>query len=83
MEYRLEELQQMLLYIEEQLELQGRIVDDRLLTRRNNIRLMIKQMERDRGIDEIADILQRANGSEIAELAVQLYDAGYRKGELR
>ena len=37
--------------------------------------------ERDRGIDEIADILQRANGSEIAELAVQLYDAGYRKGE--
>ena len=39
--------------------------------------------ERDRGIDEIADILQRANGSEIAELAVQLYDAGYRKGELR
>jgi hypothetical protein len=39
--------------------------------------------ERDRAIDEIADILQRANGSEIAELAVQLYDAGYRKGAER
>jgi hypothetical protein len=45
MEFRIEELRQMLLYIEEQLERQGRIVDDRLLTRRNNIRLMIKQLE--------------------------------------
>jgi hypothetical protein len=50
MEYRLEELQQMLLYIEEKLERQGRMVDDRLLTRRNNIRLMIKQMEQANGI---------------------------------
>lgn len=50
MEYRLEELRQMLLYIEEQLEQQGRIVDDRLLARRNNIRLMIKQMEQANGV---------------------------------
>jgi len=50
MEYRLEELQQMLLYIEEKLEQQGQMVDDRLLTRRNNIRLMIKQMEQANGI---------------------------------
>jgi len=50
MEYRLEELQQMILYIEEKLEQQGQMVDDRLLTRRNNIRLMIKQMEQANGI---------------------------------
>ena len=50
MEYRLEELQQMLLYIEEQLERQGRIVDDRLLTRRNNIELLVKQLEQANGI---------------------------------
>ena len=50
MEYRLEELQQMLLYIEEKLEQQGRIVDDRLLTRRNNIELLVKQLEQANGI---------------------------------
>ena len=49
MEYRLEELQQMLLYIEEQLERQGRMVDDRLLTRRNNIRLLVEQMQQANG----------------------------------
>jgi hypothetical protein len=50
MEYRLEELQQMLLYIEEKIEQQGRIVDDRLLTRRNNIRLLVEQLEKANGV---------------------------------
>ena len=46
MEYQLEELQQMLTWIDEQLERQGRIVDDRLLTRRKNIQLLVEQMEK-------------------------------------
>jgi hypothetical protein len=53
MEYRLEELQQMLLYIEEKLEHQhGYILDDRLqlLTSRNNIELLVKQLEQANGI---------------------------------
>jgi hypothetical protein len=50
MEYRLEELRQMLLYIEEKLEQQGRMVDDTLLTSRNNIELLVKQLEQANGI---------------------------------
>jgi len=37
MEYTLTELRDMLNYMDAQLEAQGRIVDDRLLTRRKNV----------------------------------------------
>ena len=50
MEYRLEELQQMLLYLEEKIEQQGLAVDDTLLPSRNNIRLLVEQLEKANGI---------------------------------
>ena len=45
MEYTLTELRDMLNYMDAQLEAQGRIVDDRLLTRRKNVAQAVKNIE--------------------------------------
>ena len=45
MEYTLLELREMLNYMDAQLEAQGRIVDDRLLTRRKNVAQAVTNLE--------------------------------------
>ena len=45
MEYTLIELRDMLNYMDAQLEAQGRIVDDRLLTRRRNVAQAVENLE--------------------------------------
>ena len=45
MEYTLLELREMLNYMDAQLEAQGRIVDDRLLTRRRNVAQAVANIE--------------------------------------
>ena len=45
MEYRLEELRQMIQMMEDQLDRQGRIVDDRLLSRRDKFRQYAQELE--------------------------------------
>ncbi|MDC3229627.1 hypothetical protein OAU05_00745 [bacterium] len=45
MEYTLTELRDMLNYMDAQLEAQGRIVDDRLLTRRKNVAQAVANIE--------------------------------------
>ena len=45
MEYRLEELRQMIQMVEDQLDRQGRIVDDRLLSRRDKFRQYAQELE--------------------------------------
>ena len=54
MEYTLLELREMLNYMDAQLEAQGRIVDDRLLTRRKNVAQAVTNLEEsERTLSEI------------------------------
>ena len=54
MEYTLTELRDMLNYMDAQLEAQGRIVDDRLLTRRRNVAQAVENLEEsERTLNEI------------------------------
>jgi len=56
MEYTMLELKEMLNYMDAQLEDQGRIVDDRLLTRRRNVAQAVANLE-------AAEELQRDMGN--------------------
>lgn len=45
MEYTIEELRQMIQMMEDQLDRQGRVVDDRLLSRRDRFRQYAQELE--------------------------------------